>query len=79
MKNRTLTLIKNDGTTKERIQSRIDDFVNDIYSQDGGMDEVEDVLIAIQNYLAQFEDEDLYHSAVHLRQSIFYIASFLGN
>jgi len=71
-----LELIKNTLSHEQRIQNRINAFQKDIMSGDGDINYIDDVLIAVQNYLCEFEDADLQQASVKIREAIFYVDAF---
>ncbi len=71
-----LRLIKNKLTHKDRMQARIDSLKRDLLSGDGDMLYVEQVLDIVFDYMSQFEDEDVFMSALKIKEATFFIANF---
>jgi hypothetical protein len=74
-----LKLIKNNISTEERINNRIEAFYEDIRNDYIDIEHIHDMLIVIQEYLYECKDEDLQFSALKVRESIFYVDSFIHN
>ena len=72
-----LELIKNNISTEERIQNRIDAFARDVMNGDGDMEYVLQVLAICHDYMIEYEDEDVLMSAIKIKESIFYLDNFL--
>lgn len=68
-----LKIVKFPQTTDERIQNRIDSFCNEFMQQDGTMTHAQNLLQVIDDYLCQFEGEEIYHAAYKIKEAIFYI------
>ena len=54
-----LELIKNNIPYEQRIQNRIDAFIQDIMEGDGNIEHVEQIMCEVHDYLYQYEDEHL--------------------
>ena len=74
MKN--LKLINSPHTHQERIQSRINAFQADILAGDGDINYVNDILVTVFEYLSEYDDQDLYASAIKIKEAIFYIDNY---
>lgn len=72
-----LKLIKNNMTHEERMMHRIRALYRDLESGDGDVSYIHDILIALEAYLFQFEDEDIIASTYKIREATFYIDNFL--
>lgn len=77
MKKANLTLITNNVPHEERIQRRIDAFAADIMASDGEMAHIEDILIAVHDYLIEYDDPNIENAAVKIKESIFYVTEFM--
>jgi len=73
-----LKLITNELSHEERMMHRIRALYRDLDSGDGDVAYVQDVLMAIEEYLFQFEDEDIMMSTFKIKEAIFYIANFIN-
>lgn len=69
-------LITNTLSYERRIQNRVDVLREEILAGDGAMLHLEDILIAAQSYMADYEDSDIQSACLKVREAIFYLESF---
>ena len=74
-----LKLIKNNMTHEERMMHRIRALYKDLESGENDVSYVFDILVALEEYLFQFQDEDIIASTYKIREATFYIANFLNS
>ncbi len=70
-------LLPNPTTSEERIQLKIDSFRREFMNGDGDIDQVEQVLEIILEYLADFESDSMLEQAyIKLNESFFWLSSY---
>ena len=72
-----LTLIKNTMTHDERMMHRIQALYRDLLSGDGDMSYAANVLNAVNDYILEYEDDDLLMAHYKIKEAVFYIDNFL--
>ena len=66
-------LIKSTLNSEQRIQNMIDRFHKEFMDQEGSMEYAQKLLLIIDEYLCQFDDEEIYHAAYKIKECSFYL------
>lgn len=74
-----LKLIKNTLTHEQRMMHRIRALYRDLQMGDGDVEYANRILLAVLDYLQQFEDEDLLQSTYKIKEAIFYVDNFINS
>jgi len=72
-----LKLLTNNFTHEQRMMYRIRGLMRDLNSGDGDVEYVNQVLSALHDYLAQYDDEDIIMSTFKIKEAIFYVSHFM--
>ena len=72
-----LRLIKSNITREERLQNRIDSFCSEILMGEGQMDHLNAILLAIHDYMIQYDDPNVIMASIKIKEAGFYIDEFL--
>ena len=72
-----LKLIKSPYTQEERIQARIDSFRKEFMAGDGEMEQVEEYIDVILEYLAQYDDPMLDQAFVRMHECKFWLSAWM--
>jgi len=70
-------LIINKANHKERINSRIESFRRDLLDSGDSMEHVYSILDICYEYMAEYEDMDVYFSAVKVKEAMFYLDNYM--
>ena len=76
MDKKNLTLLNGELDAEQRMKNRIEQFIKDLYIGDGDMEHVEQILRAVHDYCAMYEDEDIYFATFEIKKAIFFVAEF---
>jgi len=78
MKTRHLTLVHGNKIGKDRMQRRIDDFISDLHQETATVQNLDEILIAIHDYMAETDDPNLFMATIKIQEAIFYIGNFIS-
>jgi hypothetical protein len=73
-----LKLIKNNISTEERINNRIQAFYDDLQKDYVDMEHISDILRVVHEYVILYSDEDVIMASIRIKEGIFYIDHFLS-
>lgn len=74
-----LKLIKFTQSSNNRIQNKIDSFYSEFMQGDGDLEMAQKLLDITQEYLSQYEGDEVYQAVLKVRESIFYLDCFMYN
>lgn len=72
-----LKLIKNELSDKERIEARIEAFRREFMRGEGDMQQVQQVLDIILDYLCQYDEPEISQAFVSLQEGYFWLDAFM--